>query len=105
IQLLVLAGAVSAIASALFGWLLATNEGVAGLTLDLHQWIGFATAGLGAILLYLLGSGKLKSNPTKLKSYRLVLFLSGIGVGLAGHFGASLTHGEDFLTEVLPWNQ
>jgi uncharacterized membrane protein len=105
IQLLVLAGAVSAIASALFGWLLATNEGVAGDTLDLHQWIGFATAGLGAILLFLQFAGGLKSRSTKLKTYRLVLFLAGIGVGLAGHFGASLTHGEDFLTEVLPWKE
>jgi len=29
--------------------------------------------------------------------------LSIIGVTLAGHYGASLTHGPDYLTEVLPW--
>ncbi len=102
IRILALVGALSAVFSAIFGWLLASNEGVSGQILDLHKWIGFASAGLGLALLFFLGKRKPKSKTVPY--YRSLLFLSGIGVGLAGHFGASLTHGEDFLTEVLPWD-
>ena len=104
IQMLVLAGGISAILSALFGWLLADSEGVTGETLDLHQQIGFITAGLSLILLYFLRKSTIEKNPSTIKLFRTFLFISGLGVGLAGHFGASLTHGEEFLTEVLPWN-
>lgn len=103
IQMLILAGAISALGSAVFGLLLADNEGITGKILDLHQWIGLASAALSLGLLYFAGKRKVKSKSVPL--YRTLLFLSGIGVGLAGHFGASLTHGEDFLTEVLPWKE
>lgn len=99
---LVLAGAVSAVFSAVFGWLLATNEEITGQTLDIHQWVGFVSAGFSLALLFVLWKRKLKPKSAGVKLYRGLLFVSGIGVGLAGHFGASLTHGEDFLTEVLP---
>lgn len=106
IRLLVIAGAVSAILSALFGWLLADSEGVTGDTLDLHQQIGFITAGLSLVLLYFLRKTNPQSESSSIKLYRTFLFVSGLGVGAAGHFGASLTHGEDFLTEVLPsWDE
>lgn len=105
IKMLIWAGAGSAIISAIFGWLLATNEEVSGETLDIHQWIGFITAGLSLILLFLLQTLKKHPSHTSVLSFRLLLFLSGIGVGTAGHFGASLTHGEDFLTEVLPFTE
>ena len=103
IRILALAGAVSAILSALFGWLLADSEGISGETLDLHQQIGFITAGLSLILLYFLRKTDHSLDTSTIKIYRTFLFVSGIGIGAAGHFGASLTHGEDFLTEVLPW--
>ena len=36
----------------------------------------------------------------------MLLFASGLGIGIAGHLGASLTHGEDFLTEIIPsWEE
>jgi uncharacterized membrane protein len=103
IRILALAGAVSAVFSAIFGLLLANNEGVTGQILDLHQWIGIASAALSLGLLFLLQRRIPKTKIIPI--YRSLLFVSGIGVGLAGHFGASLTHGEEFLTEVLPWNQ
>src|SRR5690606_17368662 len=58
------------------------------------------SAGLSLVLLFFLRKRKPKTKAIPI--YRGLLFISGIGVGLAGHFGASLTHGEDFLTEVLP---
>ncbi|WP_425542794.1 DUF1549 domain-containing protein [Algoriphagus jejuensis] len=103
IRILALAGAISAIFSAIFGLLLANNEGVSGEILDIHQWIGIASAVLSLGLLFFLGKRRPKAKTIPI--YRSLLFVAGIGVGLAGHFGASLTHGEDFLTEVLPWQE
>src|SRR3546814_10692458 len=42
--------------------------------------------------------------PIFLKAYRAMLTITVVGVTVAGHYGASLTHGADFLTDVLPWN-
>ena len=103
IRMLAIVGAISAVFSAIFGLLLATNENITGQTLDIHQWIGIASAGLSLILLFFMRKRKPKTKVIPI--YRSLLFISGIGVGLAGHFGASLTHGEDFLTEVLPFNE
>ena len=102
IRFLVILGAVSALGSAGLGWLLAENEGMSGSTLDLHRIIGLSSAGLSAFLLALLRKSELNPSITSIKTYRFFLFLTGIGIGVAGHFGAALTHGEDYLTEVLP---
>lgn len=104
IHLMVIFGAMTAIFSALFGWLLAEAEGISGSTLDLHQQIGIATALLSVVLIIMLQKSESNPKPQLIRTYRGLLFLSVIGVGLAGHFGGSLVHGEDFLTEVLPWN-
>jgi uncharacterized membrane protein/mono/diheme cytochrome c family protein len=105
IRFLVVLGSLSAILAAIMGWLLAENEGVSGSSLDLHKQIGFVAAGLSLILLYFLRKTEVQQDSNSIKLFRMLLFFSGIGVGIAGHFGASLTHGEDFLTEVLPWNE
>ncbi len=104
IRFLVILGAVSALGSAGLGWLLAENEGMSGSTLDLHRIIGLSSAGLSAFLLALLRKSELNPSTTSIKTYRFFLFLTGIGIGVSGHFGAALTHGEDYLTEVLPSN-
>lgn len=103
IRLLVLIGAVSAIIAAVFGWLLADSDAIEGELLDLHQQIGIATAVLSVLVLFFLQkiTKKYKSNQVLL--YRSFLFIAALGVSITGHFGASLTHGEEFLTEVLPW--
>ena len=105
IRLMVIFGAITAIFSALFGWLLAEAEGISGSTLDLHQQIGIATAVLSGLLIFILRKSKSNPKPQLIRTYRGLLFISVVGVGLAGHFGGSLVHGEDFLTEVLPWNE
>ncbi|PZV83598.1 putative membrane protein [Algoriphagus aquaeductus] len=104
IRFLVVLGAISAVFSAGMGWLLAENEGITGSTLDLHRILGLASAGLSVFLLVLLRKSELNPSTSSIKTYRLILFLTSIGIGVAGHFGASLTHGEDYLTEVLPQN-
>jgi len=105
INLLVLAGVAGAVISVVLGLLLANVEEYGGDTLSIHQWTGIATAVLGLVLLYLLRQVTNKSKLGLVYSYRALLFFTGIGVSVAGHFGASLTHGEEYLTSVLPWNE
>lgn len=104
IRFLVILGAISAAISAGMGWLLAENEGITGSSLDIHRTVGLISAGLSIFLFVLLRKSELNPSTTSIKTYRLILFLTSIGVGVAGHFGAALTHGEDYLTEVLPQN-
>lgn len=105
INLLVLAGAGGAIFSAVFGWLLAGNEAVEGELLDIHRWIGVSTAVLSLGLLFFLNLIWNKNQMSRIKPFRVSLFITALGVSVAGHFGAGLTHGEDYLTSVLPWNK
>ena len=39
------------------------------------------------------------------RTYRVCFAFCLIGISVAGHLGASLTHGADYLTGALPWNQ
>jgi uncharacterized membrane protein len=104
IRFLVIIGTISALFAALMGWFLAENGGLTGSTLDLHRSVGVVSAGFSVLLLVLLRKSELNPSASSIKTYRFFLFLTGIGIGLAGHFGAALTHGEDYLTEVLPKN-
>ncbi len=97
-------GTAFAIFSALFGWLLRTQEDYIGELVDNHQYTGIATAVLAlstTILLLQTKKGKLPD----FRVYRMSLTLTIILLSIAGHLGASLTHGEDYLTSVLPGNQ
>uniref|UniRef100_UPI0039834482 DUF1549 domain-containing protein n=1 Tax=Daejeonella sp. TaxID=2805397 RepID=UPI0039834482 len=103
INLLIAAGVISAIFSAVFGFLLSLS-GDYGEDLSLHQWIGIGTAFLGAVSWLLLNRILKKNQLNLVTPYRSILFLSALGVSLAGHFGASLAHGNDYLSSTLPWS-
>lgn len=105
IDLLVWAGVGGAVIAAVLGWLLATVEEYGGSTLNVHQWTGIATAVLGLGLIFFLRKTSSGTNVAAVKAYRSLLFIAAFGVSLAGHFGASLTHGEDYLTSTLPWTE
>lgn len=104
INLLVFVGGITAVISAILGWLLSSQEDYGGDTFDIHQWTGFATAFLGIITLSFLFLIEKKNQLTFVKAYRSILFFTAFGVTIAGHFGASLTHGNDYITGVLPWS-
>ncbi|MCL6259580.1 PSD1 and planctomycete cytochrome C domain-containing protein [Aquiflexum sp. TKW24L] len=104
INLMVMAGAASVLIAAVFGLLLANNEAVEGDLFDIHRWLGIGSAIFSVAVLYFLNQVGKKNQTAKIKAYRTVLFIAAFGVGISGHFGASLTHGEDFLTETFPWN-
>ena len=85
-------GAFTATFAAIAGLLLSIGGGYGGNNFDFHKWFGLATSLIAAILIQ-LQSGKQKGI---LSLYTILVIL----LVITGHFGASLTHGEDFLTEV-----
>jgi uncharacterized membrane protein len=104
INLMIYVGAFAAVLAAVLGLVLANVEDYGGDTLTLHQWTGIATAVLGLITLFLLLRVKKGYRSSQIKAYRGLLFFTALGVSVAGHFGASLTHGDEYLTSVLPWS-
>ena len=92
--LLLWLGAFSAVISAIAGYLLSINGNYQGDTFIFHQWFGLATSLIAALIIQL----RTKHGFAKL----FMPFYGGLTILLivTGHFGASLTHGEDFLTEV-----
>jgi mono/diheme cytochrome c family protein len=72
------------------GFILINQDEYTGNTITIHQWSGIVTAILSGLTLYSFIS-------KETKSYRLLLFLTVLGVSFAGHYGAMLTHGEDYL--------
>ena len=90
------AGAAFAVASAGAGWLLASSRIVeASPALEWHRWLGLlaAFAALGAALTTIEND----QPPRRLWMYRIVLFSAAACVAVAGHFGAALVWGADFL--------
>lgn len=105
INLLLVTGVITAIISVIFGLLLSRGGDYGKETLNLHQWTGIATATLAVTALFFL-YGILKKNKINLiKPYRAIVFVAGVGIGVAGHFGSSLTHGNDYLSATLPWSK
>lgn len=86
-------GALSSVLSIVTGWLLGDNGGYDEQLLDQHRWIAVAFS-IGALLLFFL---KKSTNNTAQKLYIPVFVLVLTLLTLTGHYGGSLTHGEDFL--------
>lgn len=104
INLLLIFGTLSAILAVFFGWLLKTQEQYSGAVLDIHQISGIATTVLAVATVLVHQQIIRRKKFAWLKAYRALLVFTVLGVTVAGHYGASLTHGEDFLVSVLPWN-
>ena len=89
-------GAVSSVIAAALGLVLVNQEDYAGKGVIVHQWSGLATMVLAILTVIALRSGRVNL-------YRSLLILTVVGVSVAGHYGALLTHGEDYLSSVLPF--
>ena len=85
----------SAVLAVVFGLLLASSEDSSGTNLEIHRWAGIATMALSLVTAFTLRSGKRSL-------FRGLLFTTVFGVSFAGHYGAMLTHGDDYLSGVLP---
>ncbi|MFT5998775.1 MAG: putative membrane protein [Neolewinella sp.] len=85
-------GALSAIASAISGWTLASGGGYDEALLNWHKYLGIGTAVSTVVLLWAYRNW---SNQ-KLFGGLFTAFI--LLLTVTGHYGGSLTHGEGFLT-------
>jgi len=85
ISLALLLGSIGATVACITGWLLAQSGAYDELILQKHQWIGIATACIGWSVYFL-------------KKYKKILAtLLFVFLIFTGHFGSTLTHGENYL--------
>jgi hypothetical protein len=96
-------GAISALAAAGAGYLLGGSGGYGGATFIWHQRLGITVA-IGASLTLSCWIVARRSRHKALATtvYRTLLATTIIVLAVAGHLGATLTHGEGYLTEHAP---
>ncbi|MDA1269587.1 MAG: hypothetical protein O2829_10985 [Bacteroidetes bacterium] len=97
IRLAFLIGGIAALAAGLSGFLQYQFEGFAWEDVQLHLIGGVITA-VGSFGMYALVKNT-EVLSTKIRVFAAVL---GLILGITGHWGGNLTHGEDYFTEVLP---
>ncbi len=95
IRAMVWIGAGSAVVAAALGLVLVNQDSYAGATVTTHQWLGLATMTLALLTVFALRANRIPL-------YRSLLTGTVVGVSLAGHYGAMVTHGDDYLTSVMP---
>jgi uncharacterized membrane protein len=92
----VLFGATSTVTTVALGWLHALSGHGAGVPrlLTLHRWLGTAAA-VCVVVTAVLSERDARRGVRSLPA-RALLFVGALLVGLTGHFGGLLVHGEDF---------
>ncbi|PCE66497.1 FN3 associated domain-containing protein [Sediminicola luteus] len=73
------------------GWILGNGTGYESGLLDTHRWLAVAFTIVNGLALYF----QRKSNKIL---YGIQIVLALVLITLTGHYGGSMTHGEDFLT-------
>lgn len=86
----------SAIFASISGYLLSWEGGYNEVILDRHQYLGITTA-IVSVIVFLLH--KKKRSKFGKKFYFPIFGTLMALMGITGHYGGSLTHGSDFLTE------
>lgn len=89
------------IASAL-GYLLAQSGGYNEGLLSVHQWSGIGVAAISAVAAMLLWLYKRKPSVVLDRAYLAALSTMMLSLAVAGHYGGSLTHGSDYLSQHMP---
>lgn len=103
IQWLVYLGAASALLSAILGLILFRIDDYQGPLVERHLLFGAITVVMGLLTAWQLRKLQ-KSGFKNFLPYRSLLGLTVVSLTIAGHLGANLTHGEDFLSSTFPWN-
>lgn len=96
IRLILFLGAISAVLSAVLGWLLSFSGQYDADLLQKHKWSGICLSVISVLLWGWKLKGQLFSNAKWISHLLFGMMLALLF--LAGHFGGSLTHGEDFLS-------
>ena len=94
-------GAASALIAAVLGFLLSQSGGYEAELLDVHLVAGWITVVLSVIAWWV---NKNADRFSKTLNYCLLGLLT-VTLTVTGHFGGSLTHGEDFLTAYAPFGE
>jgi uncharacterized membrane protein len=94
---ILLAAALSAIASCITGYLLSLDGGYEENLLLTHKYLGIGVAVISTVL-YLLERNKSRFRRFQVPAALLMILL----LSAAGHYGGSLTHGDDYLTQAMP---
>lgn len=85
-----LVGGISAVLACIAGWNLANSGEYDSLLVQKHQWTGISTAAI-SLLAFLI------------KQYRKILaIILSILILITGHYGGTLTHGENYLFNTNP---
>ena len=80
-----LVGSISAVMACIAGWILSNSGEYDALLVQKHQWTGISTAVIGLLVYFL-------------KQYRkLLVVILTLLVFITGHYGGTLTHGENYL--------
>lgn len=91
----------TAVPTVLAGKMLAASGEYGSSVFTTHMWFGLATTLLNIWLLVLYKNTSLKKTG-KLSPYHGLLFVNVALLSFTGHYGGSLTHGSNYLTENLP---
>jgi uncharacterized membrane protein len=97
VRFCVLLGAAGAVTAVLLGWLHADFGGYGAgspQALRLHRWLGTAAGVCGVGLALLSEVDARRQRRSHL--FRIALWTGALLVGLTGHFGGTLVHGDDF---------
>ena len=86
-------GTLFAIASCVTGYLLSISDTYNEAAIFKHQWLGIATAIVGGISYF--------AYQKESKFFGAILIVLSTLIIITGHYGGSLTHGEDYLTAPL----
>ncbi|MFN8349105.1 MAG: c-type cytochrome domain-containing protein [Spirosomataceae bacterium] len=88
-----LIGALSAAVTVVMGLLLSKETGYSGDVLQWHKWTGVGLLGLASLLYWFRNADWFSAPVAKSTSVIAALLLI-----VGGHYGATLTHGENFIT-------
>ncbi|MGC4036773.1 MAG: FN3 associated domain-containing protein [Chitinophagaceae bacterium] len=91
---LLLSGALFAAITVIMGLFLSREEGYAGETLQWHKWTGTGTFFLASIIYWVRDAAWYKSIAIRFGGVFIVIALI-----VSGHYGASLSHGDNFILQ------
>ncbi|ARA93410.1 hypothetical protein AWN76_009755 [Rhodothermaceae bacterium RA] len=95
-------GALSAVGAVAVGHLLALGGGYDEATLAWHRWSGIAVAVLAGAAWVVRWLNQWAERRRYERLYTVLLAAVVVLVGLAGHYGGTLTHGAGYLTRYMP---
>ncbi|MFY0652853.1 MAG: chitobiase/beta-hexosaminidase C-terminal domain-containing protein [Cyclobacteriaceae bacterium] len=95
-KFLLLLTTLSTALAAIMGFFLSLEEGYTSDLMSLHKWIGAAVSYVMYALILVQHNERV---------YRVLLYSGFFAIVFAGHFGAGLTHGMNFLTEPIFKNE